>query len=108
MDGDRSDLQEIHNIALRHNVITIVDDSHGDFIYDQVPEFGVALERRHLVDVYISSLSKALGCFGGYVAASEQIIELLINRSRSFMLLLWATFPSVFFCIGSYSNSDQG
>lgn len=85
MDGDRSDLQGIHNIALRHNVITIVDDSHGDFIYDQVPELGVALERRHLVDVYISSLSKALGCFGGYVAASEQIIELLINRSRSFM-----------------------
>ena len=65
MDGDRSDLQEIHNIALRHNVITIVDDSHGDFIYDQVPELGVALERRYLVDVYISSLSKALGCFGG-------------------------------------------
>jgi 7-keto-8-aminopelargonate synthetase-like enzyme len=38
-----------------------------------------------MVDVYISSLSKALGCFGGYVAASQQITELLINRSRSFI-----------------------
>ena len=34
MDGDRSDLQGIHNIALRHNAITIIDDSHGDFIFD--------------------------------------------------------------------------
>ena len=85
MDGDRSDLREIHNIALRHDVITIVDDSHGDFIYDLAPGLRLASDRLHLVDIHISSLSKALGCFGGYVAASEQVVELLINRSRPFI-----------------------
>jgi glycine C-acetyltransferase len=85
MDGDRSDLQGIHNIALRHNAITIVDDSHGDFIFDQAHGPGLASYGLHVFDVHISSLSKALGCFGGYVAASEQIVELLINRSRPFM-----------------------
>ena len=57
MDGDRSDPQGIHNIALRHNAITIIDDSHGDFIFDQ--------DGLHVFDVHISSLSKALGCFSG-------------------------------------------
>ena len=33
----------------------------------------------------MSSLSKALGCFGGYVATSEDIREYLINKSRQFI-----------------------
>jgi 7-keto-8-aminopelargonate synthetase-like enzyme len=37
------------------------------------------------VDVHISSLSKALGGFGGYVASSKRVIELLINTSRQFI-----------------------
>lgn len=48
-------------------------------------DFDSASDRLHLVDIHISSLSKALGCFGGYVAASEQVVELLINRSRPFI-----------------------
>jgi glycine C-acetyltransferase len=83
MDGDQSDLRAIHELARRHNAITVVDDSHGDFIYDDRGK--LALEGINSVDVYISSLSKALGCFGGYVSASRQVIEFLINRSRSFI-----------------------
>jgi glycine C-acetyltransferase len=37
------------------------------------------------VDVHISSMSKGLGCFGGYVATSRKIRELLINSSRQFI-----------------------
>lgn len=85
MDGDLSDLQRIQDIALRHNAITIVDDSHGDFVYDDTSRFGFNSNAAGACDVYISSLSKALGCYGGYVAASDQIIEFLINRSRPFI-----------------------
>jgi glycine C-acetyltransferase len=35
--------------------------------------------------VYVSSLSKALGAFGGYMAASKEIIKLAINTSRPFI-----------------------
>jgi len=35
--------------------------------------------------LHVSSLSKALGCFGGYVATSEDIREFLINKSRQFI-----------------------
>ncbi len=37
------------------------------------------------MDVYISSLSKALGAFGGYIAANQEIIDLIINTSRPFI-----------------------
>jgi glycine C-acetyltransferase len=37
------------------------------------------------VDIQISSLSKGLGCFGGYVASSNLIRDLLINKSRQFI-----------------------
>jgi glycine C-acetyltransferase len=83
MDGDPSDLRGIHDIARRYNAISVVDDSHGDFIYNDKGKF--VLDGINSVDIYISSLSKALGCFGGYVSASEQVVELLINRSRAFI-----------------------
>jgi glycine C-acetyltransferase len=44
------------------------------------------------IDIHISSLSKAIGCFGGYIAASHNIIELLINKSRQ--LVYTSALPS--------------
>ena len=35
--------------------------------------------------MYISSLSKGLGSFGGYVASKKNVIDLCINKSRSFI-----------------------
>jgi glycine C-acetyltransferase len=71
-------------IAEKYEMITIVDDAHGDFIFG--PEFaGVPAMAGVDVDVHISSMSKGLGCFGGYVATSEKMRELLINSSRQFI-----------------------
>ena len=35
--------------------------------------------------MYISSLSKGLGSFGGYIAAQNNIVDLCINKSKSFI-----------------------
>jgi glycine C-acetyltransferase len=37
------------------------------------------------IDLYISSLSKGLGSFGGYVASQNNVINLCINKSKSFI-----------------------
>ena len=37
------------------------------------------------IDLYISSLSKGLGSFGGYIAADSSIVDLCINKSKSFI-----------------------
>jgi len=84
MDGDIAKLREICAIAKDHDAITIVDDAHGDFIFG--PGFsGVPAKLGADIDIQVSSMSKGLGCFGGYVAATESVRELLINTSRQFI-----------------------
>ncbi|MFZ0512845.1 MAG: pyridoxal phosphate-dependent aminotransferase family protein [Candidatus Nitrosopolaris sp.] len=88
MDGDFSDLDQICCLAKDHNAIMIVDDAHGDFVfgspgsYSGVPAY---FDVKELIDVNVSSLSKGLGCFGGYVASSKLVRELLVNKSRQFI-----------------------
>jgi glycine C-acetyltransferase len=84
MDGDTAKLKEICSIAKDHDVITIVDDAHGDFIFGSGFS-GVPAKFEVDVDIHISSMSKGLGCFGGYVATTTRIRELLINTSRQFV-----------------------
>ena len=86
MDGDFSKLKEISEISKKFNLITILDDAHGDFVLGKdgkgtANHFGVSKE----VDIYISSLSKGLGSFGGYVATRKNIIDFCINKSKSFI-----------------------
>ncbi|MEZ8030608.1 MAG: aminotransferase class I/II-fold pyridoxal phosphate-dependent enzyme [Nitrosopumilus sp.] len=86
MDGDVSSLKEITEISQKSNAITVVDDAHGDFVIGKdgkgTPEyFNVAKK----IDLYISSLSKGLGSFGGYVASQNNVIDLCINKSKSFI-----------------------
>ena len=86
MDGDLSPLKQITEISSKSNAITIVDDAHGDFVIGKdgkgTPDhFKVAKE----VDLYMSSLSKGLGSFGGYVSSHNNVIDLCINKSKSFI-----------------------
>ena len=84
IDGDMGKISEIHAIANDHDAITVIDDAHGDFIFG--PCFsGVPAKLGIDVDIHVSSLSKGLGCFGGYVATTRSIRELLINTSRQFI-----------------------
>jgi glycine C-acetyltransferase len=84
MDGDMAKLEEICSIAKDYDAITIVDDAHGDFIFGSGFS-GVPAKFEVDVDIQISSMSKGLGCFGGYVASTTPIRELLINNSRQFI-----------------------
>ncbi|MEM2785037.1 MAG: pyridoxal phosphate-dependent aminotransferase family protein [Candidatus Nitrosotenuis sp.] len=86
MDGDLAELKRISEVAEKNNAILILDDAHGDFTIGRdgggsASHFGVEKN----IDVYISSLSKGLGSFGGYVAASKDIIDLCVNRAKSFI-----------------------
>ena len=86
MDGDFAMLNDITKIAEKNGAITILDDAHGDFTVGEdgkgsADYFGVSKK----IDLYISSLSKGLGSFGGYIAADSNIVDLCINKSKSFI-----------------------
>ena len=95
MDGDFSKLKEITEIAQKSNAITILDDAHGDFVVGKDGK-GTAnyLGVSKKIDVYISSLSKGLGSFGGYIASEKIVIDLNINKSKSFIYT--SALPSFF------------
>ena len=86
MDGDFSNLPEITEMAQKENAITILDDAHGDFVVGKdgkgtANHLGVSKK----IDVYISSLSKGLGSFGGYIASEQNVVDLNINQSKAFI-----------------------
>ena len=86
MDGDFSKLKEITEIVEKSKAITILDDAHGDFVVGVdgkgTPNY---LNVTKKIDLYISSLSKGLGSFGGYVSSQNNVIDLCINKSKSFI-----------------------
>ena len=88
MDGDMARLDLLSELANKHDAILIIDDAHSDFVFGKVGNYGGIPEHfgvENDIDIHISSLSKGLGCFGGYVASSQPITDLLINKSRQFI-----------------------
>ena len=86
MDGNIARLPDICGLADRYNAVVIVDEAHSFGVLGQsgggaVDHFG--LENRAVIQT--GTLSKAIGGLGGYVAGSRKLIELLINRARSFI-----------------------
>ena len=86
MDGDWSKLNEICQVSEKHGMITVVDDAHGDFVLGKDGK-GTAnfFDVEKKIDLYVSSLSKGLGSFGGYVCGKKKIIDLCINTSKTFI-----------------------
>jgi glycine C-acetyltransferase len=84
MEGDLAKLPEIVQLAREHDAVVVVDDSHGVGVLGEtgrgtVEHFGLLGE----VDVLTGTLGKALGgAAGGYVAASEEVCDVLAQRSR--------------------------
>jgi glycine C-acetyltransferase len=86
MDGNWSRLDKISQIAEKHGIITILDDAHGDFVLGKDGK-GTAkfFDVEKKIDLYISSLSKGLGSFGGYVCGKKSLVDLCINTSKTFI-----------------------
>jgi 8-amino-7-oxononanoate synthase len=74
MDGDRAPVCELAALAREFDAWLMVDDAHD-------LDFGAAA--RADVPLRIGTLSKAIGAYGGYVCASQPVIELLRNRART-------------------------
>lgn len=74
MDGDRAPVAALAALARAHDAWLMVDDAHD------LGEFAGAADD---VPLKIGTLSKAFGAYGGYVAASRPVIDLMKSRART-------------------------
>ena len=86
MDGDTAPLAEIVRLKQEADAMLLVDEAHalgilGEHGRGWADSQGVAPG----VDFHLGTLSKAVGVSGGYVCATRDWIDLLVNKARSFI-----------------------
>ena len=82
MDGDRASLDKLYKLAQKYRCTLLSDDAHGLF------------DRDYQSHIKMGTLSKALGCYGGYIAADKVTIDYIKNAARS-LIFSTALPPSV-------------
>ena len=96
MDGDLAPLSQLLQVVQSHDAVLYVDDAHAAFVLGATgrgsPE---AAGVSHNALIYMGTLSKALGCQGGFVAGSQSLIEFLRNRARTFIYATALAVPVV-------------
>jgi 8-amino-7-oxononanoate synthase len=85
MDGDLAPLHELAELARRYDAWLLSDDAHGIGVVGNGRGSTFATGAKADVPLQMGTLSKAIGAYGGYLCASQPVIELMRNRARSFV-----------------------
>ena len=94
MDGDLAPLPEIVRLAKKYNVLTMVDDAHGEGILGKggrgiVDHFGLHGQ----VDIEVGTLSKAFSVMGGFITGKKVLIDFYKQKARQFLFSNALTIP---------------
>ena len=101
MDGDAAPLAELVTLCQRHGALLVLDEAHA-VLGPHLPQAtrrdgggGSGDGDRAGVQggtvVRVGTLSKTLGSLGGFVAASHDVVDLMVNRARPY---IFSTAPS--------------
>ena len=103
MDGDIAPLEAILDVCERFDAALLVDDAHGFGVLGRegrgvLAHFRISSSRI----AYMGTLGKAAGVSGAFVAGGVELIEMLVQRSRSYIYttasppaLAWALMKSL-------------
>lgn len=94
MDGDLAPLPEIVNLAKKYEVLTMVDDAHGEGVLGDggrgiVDHFGLHAQ----VDIEVGTLSKAFSVMGGFITGKKVLIDFYKQKSRQYLFSNALTIP---------------
>src|SRR5579862_1476067 len=85
MDGDLAPLPSLAALATKHDAWLISDDAHGLGVLGGGRGSSFAWPEPVAVPLQMGTLSKALGSYGGYLCASQPVIDLIRTRARPFI-----------------------
>jgi 8-amino-7-oxononanoate synthase len=75
MDGDIAPLAQLAALGEQYDAWTMADDAHGLGVVNAAAP----------MDIWMGTLSKAAGVYGGYVVGSQALIDFLTTAARSFV-----------------------
>ncbi|HEU0056501.1 MAG TPA: glycine C-acetyltransferase [Gaiella sp.] len=87
MDGYAAKLDEICDLAERHEALVLVDDSHAvGFVGPQGRGTHAQFDVVERVDILTGTLGKAVGgASGGYVSGRKEVVDILRQRARPYL-----------------------
>ena len=83
MDGDISPQGEISYLKNKYNALFILDDAHGLGVLGDGTGSNSIFKKKIKVDVYVGTLSKSVGSYGGFICGKKSLIDFLVNRCRT-------------------------
>ena len=87
MDGDVGDVSGLNDMAIKHQANLYIDDAHGIGVLGSTGQGTIAQQNlkkgSHLIQMI--TFGKALATQGAAIAASEELIDYLVNRCRDYI-----------------------
>ena len=87
MDGDLCLLNDLVRLGHQHGAWIMIDDAHGFGVHGTEGR-GIVNQEQFGVDdvqILVGTLGKAFGTHGAFVAGSEEMIETLIQKARTYV-----------------------
>lgn len=85
MDGDLAPLVALGRVARDYDAWLLSDDAHGIGVVGGGRGSTFATGEPADIPLQMGTLSKAIGGYGGYLCASQPVIDLMKNRARTFV-----------------------
>ncbi len=79
MDGDRSDIPALADLARRFDAFLYLDEAHATGVLGK-DGFGLTADHPGAANLVMGTFGKALGGFGAYAACSDTLRDYLVNR----------------------------
>ena len=82
MDGDIADIDKLIELKNKYNCLLMIDEAHAFGAYGT---HFTGLSYGKDVDIITATFGKAIGSFGAFCVANNDIVNYLINKARSFI-----------------------
>lgn len=84
MDGDEAPLRAIDELCTQHGALLLVDEAHALGVLGPGGR-GLCAEQGVTPDLLVGTCSKSLGSQGGFLVGDSALVELCVNKGRSFI-----------------------